>query len=79
MDNLREKTSENIRGKYFIKEIRKSYQQLINYSNNYPENTFFSQKIKINLNLTNLISDLSQYADTPECLKKYLKLKSENN
>lgn len=72
---LMEDPLNNFRGKYYIEFLFKILNVIITDSNK-PEK-LFSKKRKINLTIgrDNLISVLSQYADTPECLKKYLKSK----
>jgi hypothetical protein len=63
----------NFRGKFEIEFLLTFLQQLMNESNqgNYP---YFTRKVKVVLSLSKrtIISDLSQYADTPACLYSYL-------
>ncbi|MFE0341660.1 DUF4435 domain-containing protein [Priestia megaterium] len=61
------------RGKYYEEFLYKVLDVLITDSNR-PK-LFFSKKRKVNLVIgkDNLISNLSQYADTPTCLKDYLR------
>lgn len=64
---------QSFRGKFEIEFVLIFLQKLINEANhgNYP---YFTRKIKVNLALSKktIISDLSQYADTPNCLFRYL-------
>lgn len=62
----------NLRGKYYEEFLFKILNEIITDSNK-PQK-IFSKKRKVNLTIgkDNLISILSQYADTPGCLKKYL-------
>ena len=62
----------NFRGKYYEEFIYKTLLHIIDDANK-PKN-LFSEKRKVNISLgkNNLISLLSQYADTPVCLNKYL-------
>ncbi|MBE9200859.1 MULTISPECIES: DUF4435 domain-containing protein [unclassified Nodularia (in: cyanobacteria)] len=68
--NTRQKS---FRGKFEIEFLFAFLQKLINEANNgnYP---YFTLKVKVVLLLTQrtIISDLSQYADTPDCLHHYL-------
>lgn len=63
----------NFRGKFEIEFLFKFLQKLQSEANTgkYP---YFTSKVKVVLSLTQktMISDLSQYADTPECLYTYL-------
>lgn len=63
----------SFRGKFEIEFLFSFLQKLIEKANkgSYP---YFTRKIKVVLQLTkkNIISDLSQYADTPKCLYSYL-------
>ncbi len=63
----------SFRGKFEIEFLFNFLQKLITEANegNYP---YFTRKVKVVLSLTkrNIISDLSQYADTPNCLYSYL-------
>ncbi|HEY9798873.1 DUF4435 domain-containing protein [Anabaena azotica] len=64
---------QSFRGKFEIEFLRTFLQKLINEANegNYP---YFTRKVKVPLTLSirTIISDLSQYADTPNCLYNYL-------
>jgi hypothetical protein len=68
--NIRQKS---FRGKFEIEFLLIVLQKLINEANqgNYP---YFTRKVKVMLSLAKrtIISDLSQYADTPDCLYSYL-------
>lgn len=68
--NIRQKS---FRGKFEIEFLFIFLQKLMSEANQgrYP---FFTRKIKVILSLTKrtIISDLSQYADTPDCLHNYL-------
>lgn len=63
----------SFRGKFEIEFLLTFLQKLIHEANqgNYP---YFTRKIKVVLSLSkrNIISDLSQCADTPDCLYSYL-------
>ncbi|BAZ17824.1 hypothetical protein NIES4071_97040 [Calothrix sp. NIES-4071] len=63
----------SFRGKFEIEFLFSFLQKLISEANqgNYP---YFTKKIKVFLSLSkkNMISDLSQYADTPDSLYSYL-------
>jgi Protein of unknown function (DUF4435) len=63
----------SFRGKFEIEFLFAFLQKLMNEANqgNYP---YFTCKVKVVLSLTKrtIISDLSQYADTPDCLHRYL-------
>ncbi|WP_455789292.1 DUF4435 domain-containing protein [Clostridium butyricum] len=70
----------NFRGKYFEEFLYKTLNFIIEDANkpiNKPDKPklLFSEKRKVNLPIgkDNLISLLSQYADTPNCLDEYLK------
>jgi hypothetical protein len=68
--NTRQKS---FRGKFEIEFLIAFLQKLIDEANqgNYPH---FTRKVKVVLKFTKrtIISDLSQYADTPDCLYSYL-------
>lgn len=70
---LMENAVYNFRGKYFEEFLYKVLTIIITDSNKPKE--IFSKKRRVNLTIgkNNLISNLSQYADTPQCLKRYLK------
>jgi len=63
----------SFRGKFEIEFLFAFLQKLMSEANqgNYP---YFTRKVKVVLSLTKrtIISDLSQYADTPKCLHHYL-------
>lgn len=63
----------SFRGKFEIEFLFSFLQKLMIEANkgNYP---YFTRKVKVVLSLTKrtIISDLSQYADTPDCLYNYL-------
>lgn len=65
------------RGKYLLMFLRHFLVKLINECNTINKQTdFIEQKYKITLNLSEsesiLLSELSNYAETPECLKLFL-------
>jgi hypothetical protein len=68
--NARQKS---FRGKFEIEFLFSFLQKLMSEANqgNYQ---YFTRKVKVVLSLTKrtIVSDLSQYADTPNCLYKYL-------
>ncbi len=61
------------RGKYEIEFLRK-FLALLKQDRNNSTPMFFKKKIKVKISLSkeNIIGELSQYADTPECLLQYL-------
>ncbi|WP_241138643.1 DUF4435 domain-containing protein [Bacillus mycoides] len=63
----------NFRGKYYEEFLYRVLNSIITDSN--KPKVIFSKRRKVNLTIgkDNLISNLSQYADTPQCLKEYLK------
>lgn len=75
LTELRSSTrKKSFRGKFEIEFLLKFLQKLIHEANtaNYP---YFTRKVNVVLSLSkrNIISNLSQYADTPDCLDSYLK------
>jgi len=68
--NIRQKS---FRGKFEIEFLFAFLQKLMSEANqgNYP---YFTRRVKVVLFLTKrtIISDLSQYADTPNCLYNYI-------
>jgi len=66
-------SQKSFRGKFEIEFLFSFLQKLMIEANkgNYP---YFTRKVKVVLSLTKrtIISDLSQYADTPDCLYNYL-------
>lgn len=71
---FREKDRLNLfRGKYFIEFLR-IFLELLKEDSNSHSPAFFKSKRKIRLHLTkdNILSELSQYAETPPCLKQFL-------
>ncbi|UNU26996.1 DUF4435 domain-containing protein [Microcoleus vaginatus] len=75
LTELRSSTRQkSFRGKFEIEFLRKILEKLKHEANtaNY---LYFTRKVKVVLSLSesNIISDLSQYADTPDCLDSYLK------
>ena len=74
LTELRSSTRQkSFRGKFEIEFMLTFIQKLMLEANqgNYP---YFTRKVKVVLSLSkrNIISDLSQYADTPDCLYSYL-------
>lgn len=59
----------SFRGKFEIEFLRKFLEKLRENSQAYCSKKL---KAKFTINSANLLSDLSQYADTPDCLKAYL-------
>lgn len=77
-DRLLKNPIYNFRGKYYKEFLYEILTQLITDSNlkvTDKNKKIFSKKRKVNLSLgkDNIISILSQYAYTPECLKEYLR------
>lgn len=64
---------ETFRGKYEIEFLCKFLRKLAEGANK-GNSPYFAQKIKVTLNPSpaTLVSDLCQYADTPDCLWRYL-------
>lgn len=70
LNELRSQTCQKtFRGKFEIEFLRKFLEKLKEKGNHYSSQPL---KAKFSLNLANVLSDLSQYADTPHCLKQYL-------
>ncbi len=63
-----------IRGKYFEQTMPKVFTKVFMDSNKKKNREYFNKRHKVNLNIgeDNMVSVLSQYADTPDCLKEYL-------
>lgn len=61
------------RGKYFIEFLR-VFLQLLKADRQNDSPAYFKQKknVKLNLSRVNIISELSQYAGTPDCLRHFL-------
>ncbi|WP_460281540.1 DUF4435 domain-containing protein [Clostridium senegalense] len=75
LKRLMENPVMNFRGKYYEEFLVDTISKIITDSNK-PKD-IFSKRRKVNLQVgkDNIISALSQYADTPKCLKEYLKRK----
>ncbi|MDO5690684.1 MAG: DUF4435 domain-containing protein [Tissierellia bacterium] len=72
---LREKPLDRIRGKYFVQALKPFYKTVFQDAGKRQGRMYFSKKRKIHLNLSDLICELSGYADTPEDLIEYIKKK----
>ena len=75
LTELRSSTRQkSFRGKFEIEFLLKFLQKLIHEANK-DNSHYFTRKVKVVLSLSksNIISELSQYADTPDCLYSYLK------
>jgi hypothetical protein len=75
LTELRSSTRQkSFRGKFEIEFLRKFLEKLIHEANK-DNSHYFTRKVKVVLSLSksNIISELSQYADTPDCLYSYLK------
>lgn len=61
------------RGKYFVEFLR-IFLDLLKADRQCSSPRYFDQKqnVKLTLSRANILSELSQYADTPECLKTFL-------
>lgn len=72
LKRLMENPIMNFRGKYYEEFLTDIINKIISDSNK-PEH-IFSKRRKVNLQIgkDNIISILSQYADTPSCLKEYI-------
>ncbi len=70
----------SFRGKFEVEFLYVFLNKLMNEANqgNYP---YFNQKVKVNLHFSRktIISDLCQYADTPDCLYEYLESSSSSS
>ena len=66
-----------IRGKYLVEKMPKYINKIVEESNKgiKHDGHFFSKKRRMRLNTSEstLISDLSNYAETPRCLQEYIK------
>ena len=74
LTELRCSTSQkSFRGKFEIEFMLKFLQKLIHEANK-DNSHYFTRKVRVVLSLSKrtIISDLSQYADTPDCLYSYL-------
>jgi hypothetical protein len=68
------------RGKYFIYFLRKVLTALVEDSNKSKNRVHFQKKRKVAMQLSsNIISELSKYADTPPCLVGFLQTVSSRN
>ena len=69
----------SFRGKWLL-HLFVSFLRLIVNDANQKKSKIFSQKLKVKLNISsgNILSDLSQYAETPPCLQQFL-LKNRQN
>lgn len=67
-------TQKHFRGKFEIFFLFKFVTKLAQAANN-ADTRYFSKKIKVSLNIQTktIISNFSHHADTPDCLKRYLK------
>jgi len=75
LTELRSSTRQkSFRGKFEIEFLRKFLGKLIHEANK-DNSHYFTRKVTVVLSLSkiNIISELSQYADTPDCLYSYLK------
>ncbi len=70
----------SFRGKFEIEFFVLFLNKLVDAANQ-GTHPYFSQKVKVSLNVSRktVISDLSQYADTPNCLHSYLDQFRENS
>lgn len=75
LKQLMENPVMNFRGKYYAEFLTDIINKIITDSN--KPKYIFSKRRKVNLQIgkENIISILSQYADTPKCLKEYLNRK----
>ena len=74
LTDLRSSTRQkSFRGKFEI-EFMLTFLQKLMLEANQGNSPYFTRKVKVVLSLSkrNIISDLSQYADTPDCLYSYL-------
>jgi hypothetical protein len=62
----------SLRGKYEIWFLYEMLRYLIDDANNSKKRTILKAKTKFNIDKAQILSQLSQYADTPDCLIKFL-------
>ena len=62
-----------IRGKYFTQALTPIFRNIFQDAGKKHDRKFFSKKRKIHLNLSDIICELSAYADTPLELNSYIK------
>ncbi|PZV26257.1 MAG: hypothetical protein DCF12_10725 [Snowella sp.] len=81
LDELKDQgCQKSFRGKFEVEFLRKILAKLQEKANK-GEEAYFSKKINVSLNIgqKTILSDLSQYADTPSCLHQYLESFKEVN
>lgn len=61
------------RGKYELQFVYEIIKALINDANDKSKRKYLNKKTKLNLDKAQIISQLSQYAETPECLNEFIK------
>ena len=61
-----------LRGKYQIQFLEKFLRFLIEDANNRNQRNYVTQKTTFNIERASILSQLSQYAITPDCLSKYI-------
>ena len=62
----------NLRGKYEIQFFYEFIKYLIDDANEKGKRVYVKEKTKLNLDKAQILSQLSQYAITPECLMQYI-------
>ncbi len=60
------------RGKYEIEFVYEIIKALINDANDKKLKKYLKKRTKLNLDKAQIISQLSQYAETPDCLKEFI-------
>ncbi|MDB9153270.1 DUF4435 domain-containing protein [Parabacteroides distasonis] len=68
----------NLRGKYEIQFFYEFIKYLINDANEKGKQVYVKEKTKLNLDKAQILSQLSQYAITPECLMHYIQQRFMN-
>ncbi len=73
MEIIKDKPQEKFRGKFEIEFIYEFLTVLIQTINKKTSSFEKCKKVGLNLSKLNILSELSQYALTPDCLKEYIK------
>ncbi|SNB54142.1 Protein of unknown function [Marinobacter sp. es.042] len=64
---------EYVRGKYYLEFFREYLGLICNEIQGDSQIVSYKKKVRVNLSKSNVLSDLSQYADTPVCLVDFLR------
>lgn len=73
IENLRLNPVSKIRGKYFTQALTPVFRDVFQDAGKKYDRKYFSKKRKIHVNLSDIISELSAYADTPPELISYIR------